>query len=114
MTKKSKTTPFPRPKKLRTEPFWKELNQIIDPELGIGVVDLGLIYDIVLNDKKEATIKMSLTSPACPVGPMLVMQIEDCMRTQKGISDAHAEIVWDPPWSQEMIDPELREMMFGY
>lgn len=110
MTKK--TTTKITPEKDRTTPHWKELNKVIDPETGIGVVDMGLIYKIDIK-KGKAKITMTLTSPACPVGPMIVRQIQDCLLRMKGIEDAETEIVWDPFWTQEMINPDIREMMFG-
>jgi metal-sulfur cluster biosynthetic enzyme len=108
----SKITPTPREK--RNEPHWKVLNQVIDPELGIGLVDLGLIYNVDLQKDGLANVTMTLTSPACPVGPMLVHQVEDALLTRvQGVNKVNVQIVWEPTWNQEMIHPDLREMMFG-
>lgn len=103
----------PTPISERTQPYWAELNQIIDPELGIGLVDLGLIYNVNIDENGKATVHMTLTSPACPVGPVLVQQVQDKILMHKGVSDAEVEIVWEPFWNSEMIDPEMRDMMFG-
>lgn len=109
------TKEYPVPPEKRTQDYWKKLNTVIDPEVGIGVVDLGLIYDVDINKQGEAHIKMTLTSPACPVGPVLVQQVEDTMLTQvKGVTKASVEITWEPTWNQEFIDEDIREMMFGY
>lgn len=97
----------------RKEPYWKELNKIIDPELNLGIVDLGLIYNVKISKKGTMTITMTFTSPACPVGPIILQQIEDRMRLYKDIKDVYIDIVWDPPWSQELIDPDIRELMLG-
>ncbi len=106
---------FPVPLEERTQEYWKKLNTIIDPEVGIGIVDLGLVYDVEVNDKNEAQVKMTFTSPSCPVGPILVQQVQDTMITQvKGIKGATVEVVWEPTWNQEFIDEDIREMMFGY
>lgn len=107
-----KITPVPREK--RKEPYWRELNKVIDPELNLGVVDLGLIYKVKIDKKGNCTIMMSLTTPACPYGPVLIQQIEDRMRLYRDIKSVRTEMVWDPPWNQEMIDPELKDMMFGF
>ncbi len=104
----------PTPKAKRVEPYWKEINKIIDPEIGIGLVDLGLIYKIDIDEEKKATIHMTLTSPSCPVGPVLLQQVEDRMRLQPDIANVEVRITWDPPWSQNLIDPDIRAMMFGY
>ncbi|MDA1060596.1 MAG: iron-sulfur cluster assembly protein [bacterium] len=106
-----KITPVPKEK--RTETYWKELNKVVDPEVGIGVVDMGLIYDVKIDKDDNCIVYMTLTSPSCPVGPMLLQQVEDQMRIYKDLNSVQAQIVWDPYWSQEMIDEDLREMMFG-
>ena len=112
MTKTAKKI-VPTPKEERKSPHWKALNRIIDPEVGIGIVDLGLIYQINIDDDSFAHVIMTLTSPSCPVGPMLLQQVEDAMRIQEDVEDVQVEIVWDPFWTQERIDPDIRELMFG-
>lgn len=112
----AKSTPeqiTPVPKEKRTEPYWQSLNEVIDPELNIGVVDLGLIYRVDIKEDQTAVIYMSLTSPMCPYGPTIIMQIEDKMRLEPNVKQVYTEIVWDPPWSQEMIDEDIRLMYFG-
>lgn len=104
----------PVPKSKRTGNYWKELNKIIDPELNMGLVDLGLIYDIKIDKKGNAKVYMTLTSPACPVGGYLLQQVENRMRMFKELKDINIEIVWDPPWTQELIDEDLRDLMFGF
>lgn len=97
----------------RKEPYWKELNKIIDPELDLGIVDLGLIYQVHIDENGHALVYMTLTSPACPVGPFLVQQVQDRMLMYKGVRTAEVEIVWEPFWNHDMVDPEIRDMMFG-
>ncbi len=108
-----KKTPYPVPKELRKEDYWKELNKVIDPELGFGIVDVGLVYDVEIDKDQNALIKMTFTSPACPVGPMLMMQAEDALLRVDGIKKAHVEIVWDPVWTPDRIDEEIKEMLMG-
>ena len=93
----------------------ERLNTILDPELGIGIVDLGLVYDVQL-EKKTALIKMTLTTMGCPIGPMLMEQIELILTTMfpDEIHHTNVEIVWDPPWSPEKMKPEVRELMQGF
>lgn len=99
----------------RKEPYWKELNKIIDPELNLGIVDLGLIYKVdIEEDSGHCTIFMTLTSPACPVGPVLVQQVQDKMLMYKGVTDAEVRIVWEPFWTEEMIDPEVKDLILGF
>ena len=79
----------------------------------MGIIDLGLIYAVEIKNN-NAHIKMTLTSPACPVGPFILQQVEDRMRLYKEIKSVQIEIVWDPVWTQEMIDPDIRDLMFGF
>lgn len=107
------TRPLPVPKEMRVEPYWQELNKVIDPEINLGVVDLGLIYDIQLKNGK-CTITMSLTTPACPYGPTLLKNIEDRMRLYKDVKSVKINIVWDPVWNQDFIDQDIRDLMLGF
>lgn len=102
----------PTPPEKRTGPYWPLLNQVIDPELFIGIVDLGLVYKITVKKKSEIHVIMTLTSPACPVGPHIIREVEDKLRRQKGIEKVYVEITWDPIWTQEMINPDIRDLMF--
>jgi metal-sulfur cluster biosynthetic enzyme len=96
-----------------TSKYWKELNKVVDPELNIGIVDLGLIYRIKIKDK-NAVVTMTLTSPTCPMANLIIEQIEAHMRTFTNLKNVQIEVVWDPPWDKSMINPEIREIMFGF
>lgn len=94
--------------------IYEQLNTILDPELGIGIVDLGLVYDIKVKNK-IAEIQMTLTTIGCPIGPMLIEQIETVLTTMfSEIERVHVEIVWDPAWSPEKMKPEVRELLQGF
>lgn len=80
----------------------------------MGVVDLGLIYNVKIDKKNNCTIYMTLTTPSCPYGPIVLQQIYDRMRLYKNINEINVEIVWDPAWNKEMIDPDIRELMFDF
>ena len=105
-----KEIPYPVPKEKRTEEYWKLLNKIIDPDLGIGIVDLGLIYKVDIKDH-TATVEMTFTTPSCPLGPYLISEVERKMTEYKGVEKVYVEIVWQPFWSQDLIDPEIQELM---
>lgn len=95
------------------------LNEILDPEIGIGIVDLGLIYGVVIetqpNGKKDAVIIMTLTSMGCPVGPMITQQVENTVpMLVPEIESAAAQIVWDPPWGPDRVKQDIRDMLFGF
>lgn len=79
-----------------------------DPEIPVDIYELGLIYDISIDDKKFAHIKMTLTSPACPVAGTLPGEVEERVQSVEGISGVKVEIVWEPPWTPEMMTEEAR------
>jgi len=105
---------FPVPREQQTEKYWQLLNNIIDPEVGIGIVDMGLIYDVEIDKDGLAVIKMTLTSPSCPVGEILVQQAHDTMITQaENVKAARVDIVWEPMWTHQRIDQDIRDLLFG-
>ncbi len=86
----------------------KALKQVHDPEIPVNIHDLGLIYDIDVDDDGKVAIRMTLTAPACPVAGTLPGQVEQAAKAVEGVSDATVELVWDPPWSQERMSEEAR------
>ncbi|MCY3887085.1 MAG: metal-sulfur cluster assembly factor [Chloroflexi bacterium] len=86
------------------------LKTVFDPEIGINIVDLGLVYDIKLEDAgKTAVIAYTLTTPACPVGPMLQAQMEQVVGTVEGIDTVKLDLVFSPPWDpREMASDEAK------
>ena len=84
-----------------------------DPELRMSVVDLGLIYGIEIDDEGMTTVDMTLTSPGCPVGPMLQGQIYHVVSQLPGVEDVEVNIVWDPPWDPRVMASEEVKMMLG-
>ena len=89
------------------------LKEVIDPELGVNIVDLGLIYEIDTSDEDNVDIKMTLTFPGCPAGPYIIAQVHQVVEDLEGVAEVDVEIVWDPPWSPEMMSEEIR-MEYGY
>ena len=79
-----------------------ELKKIYDPELPVNIYELGLIYDIQVNDNK-AMIKMTLTSPNCPVAESLPKDVKDGAMQVDEIENVDLKLVWDPPWTQDMM-----------
>ncbi|MBV9880804.1 MAG: metal-sulfur cluster assembly factor [Gemmatirosa sp.] len=83
------------------------LRRVKDPELNLNIVDLGLVYDLQVNDG-TVTVDMSLTSPGCPSGPEIMGEAERQLRTLPGVGDVVMNLVWSPPWSPERIEPRVR------
>lgn len=84
-----------------------------DPELRMSITDLGLIYGIEVDDEGMVTVDMTLTSPACPVGPMLQGQIYQVIMEMDGVQDVEVNLVWDPPWDPKTMASEDVKMMLG-
>lgn len=93
--------------------FFVPINEVIDPEVGIGIADMGLIYG-VKKSGSTLVVTMTLTSMGCPAGPYMIGEIEKALGVLDGVTDVQVEIVWEPAWNPDMIKPELREMLFGY
>ena len=79
-----------------------EIKKIYDPELPVNIYELGLIYDIKVNGRK-AEIKMTLTTPNCPVAESLPKEVEDSVKGIEGVKDTKLELVWEPPWDKSMM-----------
>lgn len=86
------------------------LRKVIDPELGLNIVDLGLVYDIRV-EEGAATIDMTLTSPGCPVGPQILASAQAAAGTVEGVNEAKVDLVWKPFWSPDRIDPAVRAVL---
>ncbi|MCS6767928.1 MAG: PqqD family peptide modification chaperone [Candidatus Nitrosocaldus sp.] len=89
------------------------LKQCMDPEIPLSVVDLGLIYGIDIDEENNIKIKMTMTTPGCPLHNTLVRDVKRALNKVEGIKDVSVEIVWDPPWTPERMSPEAREKVFG-
>lgn len=85
----------------------EQLRSVIDPELGLNIVDLGLIYDVEVEDGL-ATVTMTLTSPGCPAGGMIMSGAQEAARGAEGVDEADVRLVWKPFWTPDRIDPEIR------
>jgi FeS assembly SUF system protein len=79
-----------------------------DPEIPVDIMELGLIYEININEGNDVTIKMTLTSPACPVAETLPVEVEQKIRNIPDVNDAKVEITFDPPWEKDMMSEEAR------
>lgn len=86
------------------------LRGVMDPELGINIVDLGLVYDIEVEDG-HAQIMMTLTSPGCPAGGQILMGAQQAAEGAEGVEKADVNLVWKPFWTPDRIDPAVRAMM---
>ena len=87
------------------------LRKVKDPELGLNIVDLGLVYDITVNGSNDIHVDMTLTSPGCPAGPQIMTDVERVLQALPGAGDVELNLVWSPYWTPERIEPRVRAYM---
>ena len=97
------------------ERYWRALKEVLDPELPISVVDMGLIYDIRERAEGDGlNVTMTFTATACPCMELMLMDVEDRLLEEEGVEDVAIEVVWDPPWTRAMITDEGRATLKKY
>jgi FeS assembly SUF system protein len=95
------------PKKLG-EKIVNVLKTIFDPEIPVDIYELGLIYDVMINEDRDVKILMTLTTPNCPVAESLPLDIEEKVRSMKEVKEVEVEITFDPPWTQDLMSEEAK------
>lgn len=86
------------------------LKTVSDPEIGVDIVNLGLIYNLEI-DGDVVNVRMTMTAPACPVTDWILAEAQRRIEEIPGVKEANIELVWDPPWSLDMISDEARKML---
>jgi metal-sulfur cluster biosynthetic enzyme len=86
---------------------WDGLRGVMDPELGMNIVDLGLVYEVEI-EGDHAKVAVTLTSPGCPAGGQILMGAQQAVESVEGIGSAEVNLVWKPFWTPERIDPKVR------
>ena len=94
----------------------EELKKVIDPELFVNIVDLGLIYEVTIVDpndeqKQDVKINMTMTSPMCPAGPQLVANSKQVVAAIEGVGEVEVKIVLDPPWTPDRMTEDARDQL---
>lgn len=90
------------------EKIIQTLKTCYDPEIPVDIFELGLIYEIEIDDENNTKIKMTLTSPACPVAGSLPPEVEGKIKSIPEVNDAKVELVWSPPWDKDMMSEEAK------
>ena len=90
------------------EKIVKVLKTIYDPEIPVDIYELGLIYDVMVNEDYDVKILMTLTSPNCPVAESLPLEVKEKVKSIDEIKDVEVEITFDPPWTQELMSEEAK------
>lgn len=89
------------------EEIRESLKTVVDPELGINIVDLGLVYDI-RTDQGEVEVELTLTSPGCPLAGVLDKMVKDAVGNVSGVTKVYIDLVWDPPWTMDLMSEEAK------
>lgn len=91
----------------------EQLRQVYDPEIPVNIYDLGMVYDVDVDAAGGVNIRMTLTSPACPVAGSLPGEVEAKIRAIEGVTSVMVDLVWDPPWSPDMMS-EVAKLQLGW
>ena len=90
------------------EKIVRVIKTIFDPEIPVDIYELGLIYDVFVNEDYEVKVLMTLTTPNCPVAETLPLEVEEKIKSLDAVKDAEVEITFDPPWSQDLMSEEAK------
>ena len=85
-----------------------EIKKIYDPEIPVNIYELGLIYDVTVDQNNNVYVKMTLTSPNCPVAESLPNEVKNSIKEIKGVSEVELDFVWDPPWDKSMMSESAK------
>ena len=92
------------------EEIMKALKECYDPEIPVNVWDLGLIYDVKV-DEDNVHVKMTLTAPGCPMHTFISKEVKEKLQSVNGVREATVEVVWDPPWSPDKMSPDAKAQL---
>ena len=84
------------------------LRTVYDPEIPVNIMELGLVYEIKIEESGKVKITMTLTAPACPVAGEIIMEVDSKVRAIEGITDVHVHLTFDPPWNRDMMTEEAK------
>lgn len=94
------------------EQLIEALMEVNDPEIHIDIVNLGLVYEVIMDDKKNAHVKMTLTAIGCPLAGSITAQVQEALREVPDVQDATVELVWNPPWDKSRVS-KIAAMSLG-
>src|SRR5262245_40931634 len=89
----------------------KALRQVKDPELGLNIIDIGLVYDVTVSGEGDVKITMTLTSPGCPAGAEIMQDAKMVAEELEGVQNVTVDLVWEPYWTPERMDPRVKAFM---
>ena len=89
----------------------KTLRAVKDPELNLNIIDIGLVYDVEVSEAGKVTVRMTLTSPGCPAGTEILDDVKRVEGDLEGVREVEVDLVWDPYWTPEKMDPRVRAFL---
>ena len=89
----------------------KALRAVKDPELNLNIIDIGLVYDVEVNEVGEVHVRMTLTSPGCPAGTEIIDDVKQVASDMEGVQGVEVELVWGPYWTPDKMDPRVRAFL---
>jgi metal-sulfur cluster biosynthetic enzyme len=89
----------------------KALRAVKDPELNLNIVDIGLVYDVEVNEAGQVHVRMTLTSPGCPAGTEIIDDVKQVASDMEGVQGVEVELVWEPYWTPDKMDPRVRAFL---
>ena len=95
------------------ESLFDAIRPVVDPEIGLGIVDLGLVYDASFDPAGIATVRMTLTSPACPMGPQIIADVTNHLERVTGVREGKVDLVWAPPWDPRTMASDDVKLQLG-
>jgi metal-sulfur cluster biosynthetic enzyme len=106
------TTPQPPERTAQSpETVRKALRAVKDPELNLNIIDIGLVYDVEATEAGDVQVRMTLTSPGCPAGTEIIEDVKRVVGDMEGVQKVDVELVWDPYWTPEKMDPRVRAFL---
>ncbi len=97
--------------KITKDQVYDAIRNVIDPEVGFNVVDMGLIYDVDIDDENNVHVKMTLSTRGCPLHQMMQQWVKEAVEKLPGVGEVTVEIVWDPPWNITMASEEVKKAL---
>lgn len=85
------------------------LKNVYDPEIGVNIVDLGLVYDSDISENNDVLVTMTLTSLGCPLGPVIVQEVNNALKDLPEIGETDVKLVWSPPWTPDMMSEDAKD-----
>ncbi len=105
------TAASPAPAPPAPDTVRKALRAVKDPELNLNIIDIGLVYDVEVGEAGDVMVRMTLTSPGCPAGGEIIEDVKRVVGDLEGVKGAEVELVWDPYWTPERMDPRVRAFL---